>query len=92
MGEVTNLTAQEWRQERPSWCPHRDCEFKKRSMDKLCSGSLPEQASHDGDWNTHRLCINEVLPKGEVFDLMINKTDAWWLSYVLSEVTGGEVK
>jgi len=84
------LTSQEWRQERPSWCPHRDCEFKKRAMDKLCSGRLPEPTSHDGDWNTHRLCINGVLPNNEVFDLMINKTDAWWLSYVLSEVVGGE--
>ena len=61
-------------------------------MDNLCSGKLPEPTSHGEDWNTHRMCINGVLTNNEVFDLMINKADAWWLSYVLSEVVGEEEK
>lgn len=32
----------EWRQERPSWCPHTDCLFRRRAMDDMCSDCVCE--------------------------------------------------
>jgi len=71
------------RQERPLWCPHSDCLFKRRAVDHLCVGKLPHPEPHDGDFNTHRLCINAE----PIFDLQINNADAGWFRYVLAEVT-----
>jgi len=67
-----------WRQERPSWCPHKDCLFKRRAVDSLCGGGLPEPAPHDGDENTHRLCINA----DPIFDLQVNRADIGWFKWI----------
>ena len=55
-------------------------------MDSLCAGKLPEPVSHDGDLNTHILCFNGAMEDGEVFDLMINTSDVWWLIFTLRKV------
>jgi len=68
----------EWKHERPIWCPHQDCGFKRRAMDSLCGGKLPKPIEHDGDFNTHRLCIKT----NEVFDLQVNKTDLFWFKLI----------
>ena len=73
-----------WKQERPAWCPHRNCVFSRRSQDALCGGSLPKPAPHDGDENTHRLCIKA----GEVFDLQVNKTDLGYFRWILDALDG----
>lgn len=51
-------------------------------MDSICGGKLPVKEEHDGDYNTHRFCINRALPKDEVFDLQVNKSDIWWFSFI----------
>lgn len=80
--------ATEWKQERPKWCPHQDCLFQRRAMDSLCGGGLPEQVEHDGDFNTHRFCINGALPNDEVFDLQVNKSDLWWFRFIFEALDG----
>lgn len=66
-----------WKQERPEWCPHRDCKFKRRAQDALCCGHLPEPVPHDEDFNIFRICLNGVAERGGVLDLQINKTDIY---------------
>ena len=75
-----------WKQERPTWCPHADCAFKRRAMDNACVGDLPAPAEHDGDYNYHRLCINGALPNGEIFDLQINRTDISWFLWLMKGI------
>jgi len=72
------------RQERPSWCVHGDCEFLRRAWDSLCGGRLPAPEGHEGDLNTHRLCINT----GEVFDLQVNASDLWWFRWIFNAMDG----
>jgi len=74
-----------WKQERPMWCPHQDCVFCRRSQDALCGGRLPKPEPHEGDENTHRLCVNTV---GEVFDLQVNKTDLGYFRWILDALDG----
>jgi hypothetical protein len=80
--------AQQWKQERPAWCPHKDCLFKRRAMDSLCAGELPKPEPHDGDENTHRFCINGAMPKAEVFDLQVNTSDLFWFRWIFSAIDG----
>jgi len=76
---------QQWKHERPSWCPHGDCEFLRRAQDALCGGHLPASIPHDGDANTHRLCFRA---DGTVFDLQVNHGDLWWLRRVCDALDG----
>lgn len=69
----------EWKQERPEWCPHQDCVFLRQSQGLLCGGHLPKPEPHDGDENTHRLCIKAA----GVFDLQINRTDCDSIRFIL---------
>lgn len=66
-----------WIQERPTWCPHTDCAFRMRAQDAICGGQLPNPEPHDADFNTHRVCLNGVAERGGVFDLQVNRTDAY---------------
>lgn len=76
--------AEIYKNERPRWCPHKDaCNFKKQAVDLLCCGELPEPIEHDGDFNTHRFCINNTEDNHGIFDLQINKSDVGWFFYVL---------
>ena len=75
----------DWKQERPTWCPHADCVFQRRAMDHLCGGQLPVPEPHDGDHNTHRLCINAGEP---VFDLQVNASDLDWMRWIFDALDG----
>lgn len=78
----------EWKQERPGWCPHKDCQFKRRVMDDLCGGHLPAPERHDEDFNHHRLCLNGADSNGGVFDLQVNNTDLFWLRWTFDALDG----
>ena len=67
-----------WKQERPEFCTHADCYFKFRVMDSMCGGELLMPEPHNGDFNTHRFCLNGAADDGGVFDLQVNKSDIGW--------------
>lgn len=71
---------------RPKWCPHPDCKFKIQSQSKMCVGELPELVEHDGDYNTHRLCIDTRETGDGIFDLQINHSDSYNLKRLLNIV------
>lgn len=73
---------------RPKMCPHKDCRFILNFQDAICGGELPSPVPHDGVDNTHRLCLFEE-PGTQPYDLMINKTDAWWIKRAFSQMFGG---
>ena len=77
-----------WKNERPAWCPHSDCRFLRQTQALICVGKLPQPVDHDGHPNTHRLCLNEALPNGEVFDLQINTTDTYHFRRMFEAVDG----
>jgi len=79
-----------WLQERPEWCPHTECIFRRRVLDSICGGELPATVEHDGDQNTHRLCIREPESDPPIWDLMVNETDLDWLRWVLDALDGKE--
>ena len=68
---------QEWKNERPEWCPHANCEYRLRAQDSACVGYLPLPIPHGEDSNDYRFCLNGALESGEVFDLMINDSDLY---------------
>lgn len=78
-----------WKQERPLWCPHQSCIFKRRAMDSMCGGVLPEPQPHAGDENTYRLCLRQDSTgsdHGQIDDYQMNKSDFWWLRLVMEGV------
>lgn len=75
-----------WKQVRPGWCPHQDCQFKRRATDAICVGQLLEPEPHDGDENTHRICLNGVADNGGVFDLQINRSDVGWFRWLFEAI------
>lgn len=81
MGMVT------WRQERPDWCPHQSCLFKRRAQDAVCGGTLPGPAEHDDDYNTYRICLNEA---GKVDNYQVNNTDLEWFRWIFDALDGKE--
>lgn len=78
----------EWKQERPAWCPHADCKFLRRAMDSVCGGELPAPVLHDGDVNTHRLCLREPTGQPALYDLQVNSSDLGWLRWILDALDG----
>ena len=78
-----------WKQERPTWCPKPDCDFKRRVMDSLCGGRLPEPVPHAGDFNTVRICFNDDLtPDVPVMPIMFNESDLNWLRWIFDALDG----
>lgn len=73
---------------RPIWCPYTTCQYIKQFQDCICVGRLPQKTEHDGDFNTHRLCISNSCENDVpfVFDLEVNKNDAYLLSRLLKIV------
>ena len=57
-------------------------------MDSICGGRLPEPVSHDGDFNTHRLCINGVDSSGGVVPIQLNETDLEWFRWIFDALDG----
>jgi len=72
--------------ERPKWCSHKDCIVFRCFQDVMCSGKLPEPKEHDKDFNTHRFCLKNALPNNEIFDLQINKSDAYFFKLLFEVV------
>lgn len=72
---------------RPSWCPHPTCNYLLQTQDAACVGKLPDPIEHDGDKNTHRLCLRGAKDDGEwTFDLQINSSDCYHLTRLLNKV------
>lgn len=78
-----------WKQERPSWCGHHDCVFRKRHQDSMCGGDLPTPADH-GDAkavNNHRVCIR-FEDDNETIDMQCNNTDLDYFRSVFDALDG----
>lgn len=84
----------DYKQERPSWCPHQDCIFRRRAMDSICGGLLPLNQSlvpeKDAFGETHindvRMCLNETHqppPNHKPIDLKMNPSDLDWIRFVM---------
>jgi hypothetical protein len=67
---------------RPEWCGHLSCKPLIGWDNKMCGGCLPEPVPHDGDFNTHRLCIEA----DGVIDLMVNRSDCYLLGLVVERL------
>ena len=76
-----------WKNERPEWCPHKDCKFKRRAQDAMCCGHLPKPEKHGDDTNIYRLCLNGVSDDGGVFDLQINRSDIYHFRRLFAALT-----
>ena len=81
---------EEWKNVRPEWCPHLDCEHIISTQEMICKGKLLIPEPHDEDTNTHRLCIDTRETGHGIFDLKINKGDIWHLCRILQEVNPKE--
>lgn len=44
----------------------------------MCIGKLSVPTPHNGDFNTHRICLWEGGPT----DFQVNKTDVGWFEYL----------
>jgi hypothetical protein len=77
-----------WKQERPAWCPHSTCAFRRRAQDAVCGGELPEPILHDGTPNTHRLCLNGADRDGGVLDLQVNRADLGYFRWIFDALDG----
>lgn len=71
---------------KPKWCTHKDCKFKVQSQDMMCVGELPKLISHNGGFNTHRICLDTRETGHGIFDLMVNWTDCWGMIRLLKTV------
>ena len=80
----------EWKQERPSWCPHKDCQFLRRAMDDMCGGKLPIPTEHEGQFNTHRFCMSCFDGDPHVDFFMVNDNDLQWLRWIFDAMDGME--
>ena len=47
---------------------------------------MPTPEPHDGDLNTHRLCVKP--DTGGVFDLQVNTSDLDWFRWVFDAIDG----
>lgn len=77
----------QFKQEKPSWCQHSSCIFLRRVQDNLCGGELPAPKPHDGDLNTHRICIKTEGVFG-LFSLQVNVSDLDWFRWVFDAIDG----
>jgi hypothetical protein len=57
----------------------------------ICTGVLPEPAPHDEAFNTHRLCLDTRETGHGIFDLQINRTDAWYLKRFMDNILNPKV-
>lgn len=80
------MTNKEWKQERPEWCKHDDCIFKRRVQDSICGGNLPEPAPHDKDVNIFRICIR--FETGNIVDIQCNPTDLGYFRWIFDALDG----
>ena len=71
-----------WKQERPTWCKHKDCLFKKRHQDRMCGGCLPEEI----DYETFRFCLR--FEDGEIIDIKCNASDLDYFRSIFDALDG----
>lgn len=76
-----------WRQERPTWCPHISCWFRRRVQDAFCCGKLYEPVAHGADSNDYRICFN-CMDDGSLQDYMVNNSDLDYLRWILDALDG----
>lgn len=81
---------EEWKQERPKWCSHQDCEFLRRTMDDACGGKLPIPQPHDSGGvpvNTHRVCMN-IDGYPDTINIHVCDSDLDWLRWIFDALDG----
>ncbi len=82
----------EWKQERPEWCPFKDCKFKRRVQDAFCGGNLPKPEPHNADFNIYRICFcgsEDYRVKGfEGEFYLVNDTDLGYIRWILDALDG----
>ena len=78
-----------YEQVRPKWCKHHSCIFKRRAMDNICGGDLPEPQDHGKckKVNTHRVCIR-FEEEGVITDIQLNDTDLDWFRWIFDALDG----
>jgi len=81
-----NTTTGIWKQERPPWCKHNDCFFKKRHQDSLCGGWLSPPQEHNGDFNHYRFCIR--FDDDQVIDIQVNDSDLQYFRSIFDVLDG----
>jgi len=87
-----------YKQERPVWCPHQDCQFRRRAMDSLCGGMLPKEVKETDQFdqlhvNDMRVCLNETHqppPNHKIVDFKVNDGDLDWFRFVFDALDGKE--
>jgi len=72
--------------ERPDWCPHKDCLFQRGVQSCICGGLLPKPEPHDADFNHFRICIRTA--GAAPFDLQVNRTDLGYFRWVFDALDG----
>jgi len=72
--------------DKPSWCPHPDCQHLRTNQDACCGGRLPEPAPHDDGMNTHRFCLRGAADDGGVFDLQVHTGDLFWFDLAFDAI------
>ena len=89
--ERATAKANTFKQERPPWCTHKDCQFLITTQGLMCGGKLPKPLPHDPGGpavNTHRFCLYGTLPNDEIFDLCVNDGDLQGFRYIFDALDG----
>lgn len=78
-----------WKQERPEWCPHKDCQFLRQSQGNMCGGKLLLPQTHppitNVPCNTNRFCMNA---DGDVIDFQVHHEDLEGLRWIFDAIDG----
>lgn len=85
----------EWKNVRPEWCPHHaDCGHLHCIQNVMCCGRLPIPRDHPPfkACNTHRLCLRNVLPREEIFDLQVCKGDLYQFGRLFKAIRKDEAR
>jgi len=82
------------KQERPDWCHHGECIFKRSSEGLMCGGQLPKPTEHNGGINTYHFCLNSEYDSCYevndtdlerfrwIFDSLDGKRTSWLSTYI----------
>lgn len=75
--------------ERPKWCPHPDCQFKRHGDNVICGGILPEPADHGKckKVNDKRICF-KPFDDNAVIDYQVNDADLEWFRWIFDALDG----
>lgn len=77
-----------YKEERPDWCPHKECIFIRSSQGNVCGGRLPEPTEHTDNGftgiNTHQFCLRE----GHNSCFEVNGNDLDWFRWIFDGLDG----